>query len=97
MADTCGTLQLAAETLVKKGAKAVYALCSHGILSGKAVERIIDSPITELVVTNSIALTDKIKQCPKIKIIDIAPILAETIRRTHNGESISILFQPDHH
>jgi len=97
MADTCGTLQLAAETLMKKGAKAVYALCSHGILSGKAVERIIDSPITELVVTNSIALTDKIKQCPKIKIIDIAPILAETIRRTHNGESISILFQPDHH
>jgi len=97
MADTCGTLKLAAETLMKKGAKAIYALCSHGILSSSAVERITESPITELVVTNSIALSEKVKQCPKIKVIDIAAMLAEAIRRTHNGESISILFHPNHH
>jgi len=93
MADTCGTLQLAAATLMANGAKAVYACVSHGVLSGPALERINNSEITELVVTNSIPQDDNIKKCPKLKVIDIAPMLAEAIRRTHNGESISVLFK----
>jgi len=93
MADTCGTLQLAAATLMKFGATAVYACVSHGVLSGPALDRINDSQITELVVTNSIPQEENMKKCPKLKVIDIAPMLAEAIRRTHNGESISVLFK----
>jgi len=92
MADTCGTLQLAAKTLIDHGAQAVYACVSHGVLSGPALQRIADSDITELVVTNSIPQKENVKNCSKIKVIDIAPMLAEAIRRTHNGESISVLF-----
>jgi len=93
MADTCGTLQLAAKTLMAHGATAVYACVSHGVLSGPALERINNSEITELVVTNSIPQEENMKKCPKLKVIDIAPMLAEAIRRTHNGESISVLFK----
>jgi len=92
MADSCGTLKLAAETLQKKGAKEIYALVSHGVLSGTAVKKIDESPLKQLVVTNTIRLTDDTKKCTKIKIVDISGMLAETIRRTHNGESISMLF-----
>jgi len=95
MADTCGTLALAAETLKKKGATLVYALCSHGVLSGSAVTRIESSPLEELVVTNSIKQSAAIKACKKIKYMDISIILAEAIRRTHAGESISGLFKED--
>jgi len=95
MADTCGTMKLAAETLQKKGATEIYALCSHGVLSGTAVQRIEESPLRELVVTNSINLSEEAKKCTKIKAIDIAPMLAEAIRRTHNGESISVLFSDE--
>jgi len=93
MADTCGTLQLAAKTLMVHGATAVYACVSHGVLSGPALERINNSEITELVVTNSIPQEENMKKCSKLKVIDIAPMLAEAIRRTHNGESISVLFK----
>jgi len=93
MADTCGTLQLAAVTLVEKGAKEIYACVSHGVLSGKALERINNSPIKTLVVTNSIPQSKNIGLCDKLFVIDISPMLAEAIRRTHNGESISVLFQ----
>jgi len=93
MADTCGTLQLAAKTLMAHGATAVYACVSHGVLSGPALERINNSEITELVVTNSIPQEENMKKCSKLKVIDIAPMLAEAIRRTHNGESISVLFK----
>jgi len=92
MADSCGTLKLAAETLQKKGAKEIYALVSHGVLSGNAVKKIDESPLKQLVVTNTIRLADETKKCTKIKIVDISSMLAETIRRTHNGESISMLF-----
>jgi len=92
IADTCGTLMLAAETLNKKGAMAIYALCSHGVLSGNALRNLNESPLKELVVTNSIPLSEESKKCQKIKIVDIAPIFAEAIRRTHIGESISVLF-----
>jgi len=93
MADTCGTLQLAAKTLMENGAKEIYGCVSHGVLSGKALERISNSPIKTLVVTNSIPQSKNISQCEKLFVIDIAPMLAEAIRRTHNGESISVLFQ----
>jgi len=95
MADTCGTLALAAETLKKKGATSVYALCSHGVLSGSAVSKIEASPLEELVVTNSIKQSAQIKACSKIKYMDVASILAEAIRRTHAGESISGLFKEE--
>jgi len=95
MADTCGTLKLAAETLKRKGAKEIYALCSHGVLSGSAVQKIESSDLNLLVVTNSIALNEQSKKCNRIRIIDIAPMLAEAIRRTHLGESISGLFNED--
>jgi len=92
MADTCGTLQLAAATLKEKGAKDIYACVTHGVLSGPALKRLNESEIKELCVTNSIPQEPNIQNCNKLKVIDIAPMLAESIRRTHNGESISVLF-----
>ena len=93
MADTCGTLALAAKTLVQNGAESVYAIVVHGILSGNAISLLNNSALTEVVVTNTVPLGDKQARCPKIKTIDISPTLAEAIRRTHNGESVSYLFQ----
>jgi len=95
MADTCGTLALAADTLKQKGAKEIYALCSHGVLSGKAIVRIQDSPLKELIVTNSIPPSEETRKCPKVKTVDVGIILGEAIRRTHNGESISVLFDEE--
>uniref|UniRef100_A0A6B2LAQ2 Ribose-phosphate pyrophosphokinase 2 n=1 Tax=Arcella intermedia TaxID=1963864 RepID=A0A6B2LAQ2_9EUKA len=92
IADTCGTLQLAAATLKEKGAKDIYACVTHGVLSGPALQRLNESEIKELVVTNSIPQETNLQNSPKLKVIDIAPMLAESIRRTHNGESISALF-----
>lgn len=92
MADTCGTLKLAAKTLKDNGAIKVYAAVSHGVLSGKAMETIESSELEELVVTNSIPQKENMEKSGKLKVIDIAPMLAEAIRRTHNGESISVLF-----
>ncbi|KAI8643094.1 ribose-phosphate pyrophosphokinase 3 [Parasitella parasitica] len=92
MADTCGTLGLAAKTLMEHGAKKVYAIVAHGILSGKAIKVINESVIEKIVITNTIPSEDKMALCPKIDIIDISPTIAEAIRRTHNGESVSYLF-----
>eukprot|EP00038_Savillea_parva_P008442 m.177015 g.177015 ORF g.177015 m.177015 type:complete len:352 (+) comp14268_c0_seq1:3-1058(+) len=92
MADTCGTLCMAVEKLYEAGAKDVYAAITHAILSGPAVERIEKSQLVHLIVTNSCDHSAKKEKCSKIRTIDIAPILAEAVRRTHNGESISYLF-----
>lgn len=92
MADTCGTLVLATQTLYDNGAKLVYAMVVHPILSGDAVERINSSPLHRLVVANTVPLSPAAKSCPKIVTLDISNILAEAIRRIHNGESISYLF-----
>jgi len=92
MADTCGTLATAAELLLSKGAKSVYALVTHGVLSGPAIDRINKSELAELVVTNSIPQAEKASRCPKLHVINIAHMLSEAIRRTHHGESISSLF-----
>eukprot|EP01132_Coremiostelium_polycephalum_P005110 gene5110-6360_t len=92
MADTCGTLVSACEMLISKGATKVYALVTHGVLSGDAIKKLNESSLTELIITNTIPHADKAAKCPKIKTINIAHTLAEAIRRTHHGESISSLF-----
>ncbi|KAK9367743.1 phosphoribosyltransferase-like protein [Lipomyces kononenkoae] len=92
MADTCGTLVKAAETLTTHGAVSVIAIVTHGILSGKACERIMDSKLTKVICTNTVPHEDKKIICPKLDTIDISPTLAESIRRLHNGESVSYLF-----
>jgi len=92
MADTCGTICCAAEKLVMAGASKVYAILTHGILSGPALSRINKAPFEAVVVTNTTPQDEHVKGCDKIKVIDISSILAEAIRRTHNGESVSYLF-----
>ncbi|OLY81527.1 Ribose-phosphate pyrophosphokinase 2 [Smittium mucronatum] len=92
MADTCGTLGLAAKTLMDNNATKVYAIVIHGVLSGKALQVINDSVLTKVVVTNTIPHEHKKAICPKLDTIDISSIFAESIRRTHNGESVSYLF-----
>jgi len=92
MIDTGHTLTLAVNTLHEKGAKAVYALVSHGLLSDVNLTLIDQLPLVELVVTNTIPQANKQKKCSKLVTIDVSPTIAESIRRTHNGESISLLF-----
>ncbi len=93
IADTCGTLSLAAKVLLQNGANTVYAIVTHGILSKNSIEIINDSPLEQLVITNTIPCSDKLLLCKKLKTIDISETLSESIRRTHNGESISYLFK----
>jgi ribose-phosphate pyrophosphokinase len=88
--DTAGTLTKDADALKSFGAKRVFACCSHGVLSGPAMERINASPIEELLISNSIPLGGKATR--KVKVISIAPILAEAIHRIHEDQSISQLF-----
>lgn len=93
MADTCGTLCKAADTLTSNGAIAVYALIVHPILSGPAVDRIQVSTLKQLVVCNTTPLSEAAKQCPKIVTIPVDSVFAEAIRRSHNGQSMSFLFK----
>lgn len=92
MIDTGKTLTLAAKTLREKGARSVHALVSHGLFSEANMSLIEQLPIEQLVVTNTIPQKQHQAQCSKLVTVDISPILAESIRRTHNGESISLLF-----
>ncbi|EPY74581.1 Ribose-phosphate pyrophosphokinase II isoform 5-like protein [Camelus ferus] len=92
MADTCGTICHAADKLLSAGATKVYAILTHGIFSGPAISRINNAAFEAVVVTNTIPQEDKMRHCSKIQVIDISMILAEAIRRTHNGESVSYLF-----
>lgn len=92
MADTCGTLCMAADKLLEAGATQVYAFITHAILSGPAATRIRDSQLTALVTTNTCPHVEQSAVTDKIRTIDVAPTLGEAIRRTHNGESISYLF-----
>ncbi|ODQ66650.1 phosphoribosyl pyrophosphokinase [Nadsonia fulvescens var. elongata DSM 6958] len=94
MADTCGTLAKAAETLLNDGkAQSVIAIVTHGILSGKACEIINNSKLDRVVCTNTVPLEDKMNNCPKLHQLDVSGVLAESIRRLHNGESVSYLFR----
>lgn len=88
MADTCGTLGLASKRLLEEGATKVYAIVTHGILSGKAMHTIADSGLEKLVVTNTMPQTHNQEQCGKIEVVDVSPVLAEVIRRSHFGESV---------
>lgn len=90
--DTAGTLVAAAEALKTAGATEVMACCTHAVLSGPATERIQRSALSELVVTNTIPPRPEGQQCKKIKVLSVARLLGEAIRRTHAEESISSLF-----
>jgi len=92
MIDSGKTLSLAARTLHEKGAKSVHALISHGLLSEANLSLVEQLPLQELVVTNTIPQTQHENACSKLVTVDISPTIAESIRRTHNGESISLLF-----
>lgn len=92
MADTCGTLTLAARQLIENGATKVYAIVTHGILSGDALKRVDESVLEKLIVTNTIPQQKNQDQCTKIEVINIANVLGEVIRRSHYGESVSKLF-----
>ena len=93
MIDTAGTLVKAAEVLKERGAKKVYAYCTHPIFSGPAIDRIAKGDVLdEVVVTNTIALTDNALNCQKIRQLSVAPLIAETIQRIAKGESVMSLF-----
>ena len=92
MVDTAGTLCSAANALKKEGAVKVVAYCVHPVLSGPAVDNIMNSQMDELVVTDTIPLSDDGQACPKIRQLSIAQMLAETIRRMAHGESVSSMY-----
>ncbi|WP_308194076.1 ribose-phosphate pyrophosphokinase [Pelomonas sp. CA6] len=92
MIDTAGTLVKAAEVLKDRGAKRVFAYCTHPILSGPAIERISGSHLDEVVITNTIPLSEAAKACGKIRQLSVAFLFAETIRRISDGESVTSLF-----
>ncbi len=90
--DTGGTLVRAATALMEKGAKEVYACCTHPVLSGQAVKILSESPIKEMIVTDSIPLREKARDNPIFKVLSISGILAEAIQRIYRDESVSSLF-----
>jgi len=92
MIDTAGTLCQAAGALRDQGARNVYACATHAVLSGPALQRINDSCLKEVVITNTIPADDKLKDCQKLRILSVAELLAEAIRRIHGDESVSSLF-----
>ncbi|MGB8954888.1 MAG: ribose-phosphate diphosphokinase [Tumebacillaceae bacterium] len=93
MIDTAGTITLGAKALIERGAREVYACCSHAVLSGPAIQRLEDSVIREVVVTNSIKLDEeKLADSTKINILSIAPLIGDAIIRVHEEESVSKLF-----
>ncbi len=93
MVDTAGTLCNAAKALKEHGAKKVIAYCTHSILSGASIDRVLNSELDELVVTDSVAMNDETRQCKKIRQVSIATMLAEAMRRISNEESLSAMFR----
>jgi len=92
MVDTAGTLANAARALQENGVRSVYAVASHAVLSGPAVDRIMDSPLTQLITSDTIELKGAAGQCPKIKVLSVAPLLARAIERIQTRGSVSSLF-----
>jgi len=92
MIDTAGTLTEAAQAVLSHGATKVYAAATHGVLSGPAISRIMDSPIQRVIVTDTIPLSPEAEACSKIVQLSVADILAEAIYRIHNYDSVSSLF-----
>ena len=92
MIDTAGTLALAADALRREGAKKILGCCTHAVLSGPAIQRIEESALEELIVTNTIPLAAEAQRSRKIKVLSVAHLIGEAIQRTHDEESISSLF-----
>lgn len=92
MVDTAGTLIEAAAAIIKNGASEVHACCAHAVLSGPSVERITDSKLKSLMVTDTIPLSEKAKVCDKIKVLTISELMGEAIIRSYKGDSVTSLF-----
>ena len=90
--DSGGTIVNATEALIKKGAKNVYVFITHAVLSGEAINKIKKSKIKQLIITDSIDNTKRIKNINKIQVLSIAPLMAEAIKRISNSTSVSDLF-----
>jgi ribose-phosphate pyrophosphokinase len=92
MIDTAGTVTAAAKVVLEQGAKSVVACATHGVLSGPAIERITNSALSEVIISDTIPLTPAAKSCGKMKVLSVARLLGEAIKRIHHGDSISNLF-----
>jgi ribose-phosphate pyrophosphokinase len=92
MIDTAGTLVQAVDSLLNNGAKEVFAVCTHPVLSGPAITRIKESPVRKVWVTDTIPLKEAAKACDKFEVISMAPVVAESIRRIYTYDSVSALF-----
>ncbi len=92
MVDTAGTLGQAASAIINAGAREVHAACSHPVLSGPAVDRIMESELKSVVVTDTIPLTDKAQNCGKIKVLTISELVGEAMIRSYRGDSVTSLF-----
>jgi ribose-phosphate pyrophosphokinase len=90
--DTAGTLVKNVEALLKAGATKVYACCTHPVLSGPAVERIQNSDLMEVVVTNTIPLRSEARKCKKISVLSVGKLLAQAVESIHEETSVSVLF-----
>ena len=93
MIDTAGTICQGAEALVKNGAKEVYACCTHGVLSGPAMDRITASPIKQLIILDTINIPEEVKNNPKIKIMSVAKTVAKAITAVYNDSSLSAIYE----
>lgn len=91
--DTAGTLCKAAVALMERGARSVEAICTHAVLSGLALDNIMNAPLDKVIVSNTIPLTEAALQCSKIESIDLAPLIAQAIERVNSEESLSSLFK----
>jgi ribose-phosphate pyrophosphokinase len=92
MVDTAGTMVEAAGAIMKNGAREVYAVCAHPVLSGPSIERIENSPLKALVVTDTIPLRENARSCKKIKVLSISELIGEAIIRSFRGDSVTSLF-----
>ena len=92
MIDTAGTLTQAVDSLLQNGAKRVIAVATHPVLSGPAIQRLTDSPIESIWVSDTIPLSEAAQKCEKIKVVTLAPVVAEAIKRINNFDSVSALF-----
>ncbi len=90
--DTAGTLAAASRALMEAGAVEVIACCTHAVLSGSAIKRVQESTLSSLVVTDTVPLRPEARECTKVRVLSVARLLGEAIRRTHREESISSLF-----
>ena len=93
MIDTAGTIVQGAEALVKNGAKEVYACCTHGVLSGPAIERLTASPIKEIIVLDTIDVAEIAAKCPKIKVMPVAKYIAKAITTIYSDTSLSAIYE----